>query len=83
MREGAAGAAKSSKKLFEPFLKMNIDEGGGGKIVQKLVFLTRFTSFRIAPMFYLILPPPLRNLPYQVSELENQQLFETSRFKVL
>ena len=33
MREGAAGAAKSSKKLFEPFLKMNIDEGGGGEIV--------------------------------------------------
>jgi len=61
MREGAA---KSSKKLFEPFLKMNIDKGGGGEIVQNLAFLTRFTSFRIAPMFSLILPHPLRNLPY-------------------
>ena len=51
------------QKRFEPFLKMNIDEGGGGEIVQKLLFLTRFSSFRIAPMFYLILPPPLRILP--------------------
>ena len=52
------------QKRFEPFLKINIDEGGGGEIVQIFAFLTCFPSFRIAPMFSLILPPPLRILPY-------------------
>ena len=38
MREGAAKSFNKSLKTFDPFLKMNIDEGGGGgggEIVQK------------------------------------------------
>jgi hypothetical protein len=52
-----------AKKRLDPFDKINIDEGGGGKIQQKIAFLMRFASGSIAPMFYWILPTPKRTNP--------------------
>ena len=38
-------------KRFEALVKINIDGGGGGEIVEKSPFLTRFSTGAIAPMF--------------------------------
>ena len=51
------------EERLEALVKINIDEGGGGEIIEKFALLTHFETGSIAPMFYLILPPPQKTNP--------------------
>ena len=65
-------ASLTREKLFEnlrakrldPFFKINIDEGQGAEIEQKLAVLMQIATLSIAPMFSWFFPTPLRTNPY-------------------
>ena len=69
-------ASLTREKLFEnlrakrldPFFKINIDEGQGAEIEQKLAVLMQIATLSIAPMFSWFFPTPLRTNPFHAND---------------